>query len=144
MRLLSVAPRAAYTETPAGEPNSFVYLDFSNQAAGFGTYVNPLTETSDFGPFPANMENRNSYRRPGRWNVDAMLAKRIRFGDRLALQLRFEVYNLFNHANLYIVEYAADTSNPKITAFRGYVPDFTGSVPGDGQRRIQLGAKLEF
>jgi hypothetical protein len=73
-----------------------------------------------------------------------MLAKRIRFGDRLALQLRFEVYNLFNHANLYIVEYAADTSNPKITAFRGYVPDFTGSVPGDGQRRIQLGAKLEF
>jgi len=45
---------------------------------------------------------------------------------------------------LYIVEYAADTSNPMVTAFRGYVPDFTGSVPGDGQRRIQLGAKLEF
>jgi len=39
---------------------------------------------------------------------------------------------------------AADTSNPMVTAFRGYVPDFTGSVPGDSQRRIQLGAKLEF
>ncbi|HUL78629.1 MAG TPA: TonB-dependent receptor [Vicinamibacteria bacterium] len=144
MRMLSVAPRAAYTATPAGDPNSFTYLDFSNQAAGFGTYVNPLTETSDFGPFPSNMEARNSYRRPGRWNVDAVLAKQIRFGDRWSLQLRFEVYNLFNHANLYIVESAADTSNPTITAFRGYVPDFTGSVPGDGQRRIQLGAKLEF
>ena len=132
---------------PGESPNSFVYLDFSNQAAGFGTYVNPLTETNDFGPFPPNMEARNTYRRPGRWNVDAMLAKRFRFGDRLALQLRFEVYNLFNHANLYIVQYAADTTNPspQITAFRGYVPDFTGSsVPGDGQRRIQLGAKLEF
>jgi hypothetical protein len=144
MRMLSVAPRASYSATPAEEPNSFVCLDYSNQAAGFGTYVNPLTGTNDFGPFPSSMETRNSYRRPGRWNADAMLTKRPRLGDRLSLQLRLEVYNLFNHANLYIVEYAADTSNPKITAFRGYVPDLTGSVPGDGQRRIQLGAKLEF
>jgi hypothetical protein len=143
MRLLSVAPRAAYTATPGESPNSFVYLDFSNQAAGFGTYVNPLTGTSDFGPFPSNMENRNTYRQPGRWNVDTALAKRIRFGDRLSLQLRFEVYNLFNHANLYAFIYAADTANPRITAFRGYVPD-VGGLPGDGQRRIQLGAKLEF
>ena len=144
MRLLAVAPRAAYAATPAGDPNAFIYLDFSNQAAGFGSYVNPLTGTSDFGPFPESMEERNSYRRPGRWNVDAMLAKRIRFGERVSLQLRLEVFNLFNHANLYIVESAADTSNPAITAFRGYVPDFTGSIPGDGQRRIQLGARLEF
>jgi hypothetical protein len=145
MRLLSVAPRAAHTATPGESPNSFVYLDFSNQAAGFGTYVNPLTETNDFGPFPANMENRNSYRQPGRWNVDAMLAKRFRFGDRLSLQLRFEAYNIFNHANLYAYIYAADTTNPspQITAFRGYVPG-VGGLPGDGQRRIQLGAKLEF
>ena len=144
MRLLAVAPRAAYAATPAGDPNAFIYLDFSNQAEGFGSYVNPLTGTSDFGPFPESMEERNSYRRPGRWNVDAMLAKRIRFGERVSLQLRLEVFNLFNHANLYIVESAADTSNPVITAFRGYVPDFTGSIPGDGQRRIQLGARLEF
>jgi hypothetical protein len=143
MRLLSVAPRAAYTETPGEDPNSFVYLDFSNQAAGFGSYVNPLTGTSDFGPFPSNMEARNTYRRPGRWNVDAMLAKRVRFGDRLSLQLRLEVYNLFNHANLYIVDYAANAANPRISAFRGYAPGI-GGLPGDGQRRIQLGAKLEF
>jgi hypothetical protein len=145
MRLLDVAPRAPYTQTPAGEPNAFVYLDYSNQASGFGSYTNPLTGTSDFGPFPDDMEGRNTYRRPGRWNVDAMLAKRIRFGDQVSLQLRLEVFNLFNHANLYVVESAADASaSPAITAFRGYVPDFTGSVPGDGQRRIQLGARLEF
>jgi hypothetical protein len=145
MRLLDVAPRAPYTATPAGDPNAFVYLDFSNQAAGFGAYVNPLTGTGDLGPFPEDMEERNSYRRPGRWNVDATLAKRIRFGDRVSLQLRFEVFNVFNHANLYVLEYAADASaSPSITAFKGYVPDFTGSVPGDGQRRIQLGARLEF
>jgi hypothetical protein len=33
--------------------------------------------------------------------------------------------------------------NPRISAFRGYAPGI-GGLPGDGQRRIQLGAKLEF
>lgn len=91
------------------------------------------------------MEARNTYRRPGRWNLDAVLAKRFRFGGRVALQVRLEIYNLFNHANLNIVDYATDTTNPRpqITAFRGYVPD-VGGLPGDGQRRLQLGARLEF
>jgi hypothetical protein len=145
MRMLRVAGPNAYAQTPIeGSPNQFTYLDFSNQEAGFGTYIEPITESSDFGPFPANMEERNSYRRPGRWNVDAMLAKRFRFGGRAALQLRFEVYNVFNHANLYIVPFTADVSDPTIYALKGYSPDIPGTYVGDGQRRIQLGAKLEF
>ena len=48
------------------------------------------------------------------------------------------------NANLYASTFPADTDNPTIVGFRGYVPDLTGSQPGDGQRRIQLGAKLEF
>jgi hypothetical protein len=143
-RLLAVAPRAAYTATPTGDANSFVYLDFSNQAAGFGGYVNPLTGTSDFGPFPENMEARNTYRWPGRWNADAMLAKQFRLGGSVSLQFRLEVYNLFNHANLYLIDWQADTFNPVITAYKGYVPDYYTSPAGDGQRRIQLGVRLEF
>ena len=81
---------------------------------------------------------------PVRWNADAMLARRFRFGDRLSLQLRLEAYNLLNHANLHVVECWADTTNPGLTAFRGSVPDVAGSVAGDGQRRIHLGARLEF
>jgi uncharacterized protein with HEPN domain len=33
---------------------------------------------------------------------------------------------------------------PEDHCLPGLRPDFTGSLPGDGQRRIQLGAKLEF
>jgi hypothetical protein len=93
---------------------------------------------------PGNIEARNTYRQPGRWNADAMLAKRFRFGDRLSLQLRLEAYSLLNHATLHVVECSADTANPERTAFRGSVPDLAGSVAGDGQRRIHVGARLEF
>ncbi|HXK08120.1 MAG TPA: hypothetical protein VMT70_00610 [Vicinamibacteria bacterium] len=48
------------------------------------------------------------------------------------------------NANLYASTFPADTDNPTIVGFRGYVPDLTSSQPGDGQRRIQLQAKLEF
>jgi hypothetical protein len=144
MRMLSRRTGPTSPGPRSRATSSFTYLDYSNQSAGFGTYVEPLTESNDFGPFPSNMEERNSYRRPGRWNVDAMLAKRFRFGDRVAMQLRFEVYNVFNHANLYINPSVADTSDPTIYALRGYSPDIPQTYVGDGQRRIQLGAKLEF
>jgi outer membrane receptor protein involved in Fe transport len=144
-RMLRVAEIGPYTQTPIeGSVNQFTYLDYSNQSAAFGTWADPVLGVGDFGPFPSNMDERNSYRRPGRWNVDAMLAKRFRFGDRAALQLRFEVYNVFNHANLYIVPFTADVSDPTIYAIKGYSPDIPGTYVGDGQRRIQLGAKLEF
>jgi len=48
------------------------------------------------------------------------------------------------NANLYASTFPADTDNPTIVGFRGYFPGLTSSQPGDGQRRIQLQAKLEF
>jgi len=49
------------------------------------------------------------------------------------MQLRFEAYNVFNHANMY-----AYTGNADVSSF--------DSITGykDGNRRIQLGAKFEF
>ena len=61
----------------SGDPNSFVYLDLANQANGIGTYLNPLTGNSDFGPYPSNMDVRNGFRSPGLWNVDAIFSKLI-------------------------------------------------------------------
>ena len=89
------------------------------------------------------MSERSAFRKPGRFNLDASLAKRFRFADRLALQLRLEVYNVLNHANLYIDPASADiSSGTVITAFRGFSD--SGGIAGDGQRRIQLGARFEF
>jgi len=147
MRLL-VQPGLSRTPdtavTPTGDPNSFVYLDLANQAAGVGSYANPLTGNSDFGPFPSNMDARNAFRLPGMWNVDAIFSKRVRFGS-TGLQLRLETYNLFNHANLFVRQDGVDISaSPQILAFRGDTGPRDGAVQGDGQRRIQLGVRFDF
>jgi hypothetical protein len=145
-RLNAVAEVAAYTETSTGDPNTFTYLDLTNQVPGAGSMADSITGSNELPPdggYPSTMTQRNAFRRPGRWNVDANLSKRFRFNDRYAIQLRFEVYNVFNHANLYINDASADISaGTAITAFKGFTN--TAGVPGDGQRRIQLGAKFEF
>jgi len=145
-RLNAVAPLPGYSQTATSDPNTFVYLDLSNQLPGAGSMADSVTGTNELPPdggYPASMTARNAFRRPGRWNLDATLSKRFRFGDRTALQLRFEVYNVLNHANLYLNDGSADISaGPLVTAFKGFTN--TAGVPGDGQRRIQLGAKLEF
>jgi hypothetical protein len=91
------------------------------------------------------MTDRNAFRRPGKWNVNAMFGKRFRFADTRAVQIRFELYNLFNHANLYVDDSAADISGgPIITAFRGDKGEGDGVPQGDGQIRMQFGVKFEF
>ncbi len=129
----------------SGDPNSFVYLDLANQAAGVGSYVNPLTGTSDFGPFPSTMDARNAFRRPGYWNVDAIFSKRFTLAGTRGLQVRIETYNLFNHANLFVRQDGVDMSaSTQILAFRGDTGTGDGAPQGDGQRRIQLGLRFDF
>jgi hypothetical protein len=135
----------ADTLASTGDPNSFVYLDLANQAAGIGGYVNPITGTSDFGPYPSNMDARNAFRSPGQWNVDAIFSKRFAIAGTKGAQVRVELYNLFNHANLYVRQDSVDlSSGTQILAFRGDTGVGDGAVQGDGQRRIQLGLRFDF
>ncbi len=123
----------ATSGTSTGNPNEFRLLDLTPLLPYAGTYVNPLTGNSDFGPYPADMTKRDAFRGPGFWNVDLGISKRIRFGDRYAVQLRAEAYNLFNHANMYVYADQADISGTDtITGYK------------DGNRRLQLGIKFEF
>ncbi len=146
-RLAQVAAIGGYQQTPVpGQPNTFTYLDLGNQAPGVGTIANPITGTTEVwqGTNTSNMMARSSLRRPGRWNLDAILSKRLFFTNRVALNLRLEVYNVFNHANLYVVDDATDISSAtQVFAVRGFTSSGFGT-PGDGQRRIQLAAKVEF
>ena len=111
-----------------------------------GAYVNPITGNSEFGPYPADMTERNAFRGPGAWFFDLSMSKRFRFGDHYALQLRAEAYNVFNHANMYAVTGNADIASfNTITGFKGYTGCSSGcGTQGDGQRRIQIAAKFEF
>jgi len=115
-----------------GNPNEFSLFDLTPLIAHAGGYVNTLTGNSDFGPYPADMMERNSVRGPGYWNVDFGLSKRVRFGTR-AVQFRIEAYDLFNHANLF-----PKTENADLSSFT----EITGTRIGN--RRVQLGAKFEF
>ena len=94
--------------------------------------MNPLTGNTDYGPYPANMTERNAFRGPGKWNINFGLNKRFRFGTK-AVQARFEVFNLFNHANMYATTDNADISGT--TMITGFKDDY---------RRMQLGVKYQF
>jgi outer membrane receptor protein involved in Fe transport len=114
-------------------PNEFELLNLASIMGAAGGYVNPITGTSDFGPYPADMTKRSAVRGPGAWNVDLGISKRFRFGDRYAVQLRLEAYNVFNHANMFAQSGDADVSSfDKIYGFK------------DGNRLLQIGAKFEF
>jgi len=145
-RMNAVGPIGSTIQTGTANPNEFNYLDLSNQEAGVGSIVNEATGTNEIAPeggYPSSMTKRNAFRRPGRYNVDMSLSKRIRLNDRFAVQLRLEAYNLLNHANLYVNDAATDVSQGlMLTAYRGITQ--AGGLVGDGQRRVQLGAKFEF
>jgi len=125
--------RSATKGTGTGNPNEFALLDLSPLVPYAGSYVNPVTGTSDFGPYPSDMTERDAFRGPGYWNVDLGVSKRIRFGPNYAVQFRLEAYNLFNHPNMYVYADQADLySTDTITGYK------------DGNRVLQLGFKFEF
>lgn len=88
---------------------------------------------------------RNVFRGPGYSNVDMSLAKEFKLNERLNLQLRGEVFNVFNHPN-----FAGITANLESSTISGlpqYTPDVAASNPvvgSGGSRHIQLGLKLIF
>jgi outer membrane receptor protein involved in Fe transport len=135
-RMAQLAPINGYTAKAQPDvANTWDYLDISNQSAGVGTIASALTGDNELwaDADTSKMSKRDAFRAPGTWNIDAGLSKRFRFGDRFALQLRLEAYNLFNHANLYLNGAEADiSSTTMITAYK------------DGARRLQIAAKFEF
>ena len=70
---------------------------------------------------------------PGQWNIDYTVGKRFRFGNDKSVMTRLEVYNLFNHHNMYLHGDTADVSSA--TAVTGFLDDF---------RRMQVAVKFEF
>jgi hypothetical protein len=117
-------------------PNEYLLLDLTPLKQRAGTYFHPVQGTSDFGPYPADMTERNAFRGPGAWKVDLIVGKRFRFGNKAAL-VRFEAYNVFNHHNMYV-----NTDATFVTAD----PEVDDRVTGfkDDWRRMQLGFKFEF
>ncbi len=122
----------AATRVASGIDQYTIY-NFAN--INTGTYINPKTGDSDFGPFPSNMTGRDAFKTPGTWNLDLGIYKNVKFTESKYLQLRLEAYNAFNHAN-----FSVNTGS-------AYIIDGSGStITGQysGYRNVQLGAKFIF
>ncbi len=148
----------SYSDISTGRPNEFSYLDLSTAGID-SSYANPLTGTSDFGPFPGNMTGRNVFRAPGAWTFNVALSKTFSLTERFKLDLRAEAFDIFNHSNLYLVfgenevssfvGTVADPTLPVITATRGVNASstFTGASVNNGRlenRNLQLAVRLSF
>lgn len=133
-RMTPSAPLLINRNNPVttGQPNQFVLVDTSNQ-----TLATPpgATGNYNFGPYSADMSKRNAFTGPGFWDLTMGLYKRIHFTERVSLQLRGEVFNVFNHANLF-TDYSSATF---------WTPDADPVfATRDGRRNVQLAAKIIF
>jgi hypothetical protein len=136
-RLVASGPLSVNV-TPTGNANFFNYINLAGQPVGaFGNAV--CGGCSDFGPYPANMTTRNQFRGPGLWNLDAGLSRNVKLTERYSLQLRAEMFNALNHANLYIAPGTQDVSSGFVGAVKGVTPN--GNIE---RRNVQLALKFIF
>jgi hypothetical protein len=127
----------------ADGPNQFTFVNLNTQVPG--NYFDPRTNTSEFGPFPANMVKKDAFRGPGFWNMDFGLFKNVTIRENMKLQFRSEFYNVFNHANMFVNGSAAEVNN--CTVSNPTTGDcITRGVPSfkDGRRQVQFAVKFIF
>ncbi len=100
-----------------------------------GNVINPYFTTSLFSseqPGQIGNANRRFFHGPGLNNWDLGLLKNVNFTESKSLELRFEAFNIFNHAQFQNPDGNIDSSNfGKITA-------------ANAPRILQLGAKFHF
>lgn len=150
------------TSTPTANPNQFALLtlpgpsDTCNPAwmlqdSALGSTPGNCIET--FGPFPSNMTARNAFRGPGAWNADFALGKSFLLTERVSLQFRAEMFNIFNHHNVYVNGYVNDAtgsgSSFVVTGKKGGLGALAGSsivtgTPSDERRFGQFALRLIF
>ncbi len=148
----SPPPTCAPGTPPVCTPGTFDYIDYNNVAIQT-EYLNSITGSSEFGPYPSTMTSRNFFRGPGDWNLNLGVYKTTKINERYSIQIRGEFYNMFNHANAFVLGANADVSGC-------YQPPYTGGIPvnvpqsqggkcaiqtqRDGRRNIQLAVKFIF
>jgi outer membrane receptor protein involved in Fe transport len=125
--------------------------------------VNPILGNSDFGPWSPFMTGRDTFTAMGNWNMNLGLYKSFFVGERYKLQLRAEMFNALNHANMtyyggdmYVLNGGGNNFGPGCTGVGGTGCAFIGekgpniSQPGyypnvsNPSRTIQATLRLDF
>jgi outer membrane receptor protein involved in Fe transport len=100
------------------------------------------TYTLDGSAYP----DRNQFFGPHFWNQDMNCYKNFKITERFGLQFRAEMYNIFNHHNMYITNGNLDISS----LATGFIQTEKGGPSGsagtstDERRNIQLALRLTF
>jgi outer membrane receptor protein involved in Fe transport len=154
----TITSMSASGSTPSGNPNEFNLL----KLPGADSTCNPAWMVQDtltggcvetFGPFPSNMTARNAFRGPGAWNADFALGKTFPVTERISLEFRAEMFNIFNHHNMYVNGYVNDatgfTSSFTVVGKKGGLGSLAGSSivtgnPSDERRFGQFAMRLTF
>jgi hypothetical protein len=101
---------------------------------------------SDWGPWPATMTGRNSFRGPGIWGLDLALSKTFPIHGNIKAEFRAEGFNILNHHNLFLQESTYDAANHKHTlevlASKGGIGNNGGA--NDERRFGQFALKIKF
>ena len=121
----------------ASAPDTIGYLNAK-------AFSQPAFATTPVGSF-GNL-GRNAIYGPKFWNVDFALNKDFRLLDRLNLQLRAELFNIFNHPNFALPNFFVNPGSGP-SGLISSTPDVAQTNPGlggGGPRVIQLGLKLKF
>jgi hypothetical protein len=134
-----------------------VFLETPSSATG--RRLNPEAFTRPAEEFKRGILGRNAFNGPAVWQFDASLSRQIKLADKLRLQLRLEVYNVFNRPNFSNPEstilYRDDEKivpqqfgAPTRSMARGYAAEPTGGVSPifqlGGSRSLQFGIRLRF
>jgi hypothetical protein len=113
------------------DPNSFSHNFYNN----FNTAAFALAPVGTFGNTGIGI-----LRQPSWWNLDAALDKKVSIKERIALRLRFQAFNVFNHTefNKIGTTYQWNAANVNLNTTTG---QYTGTQPA---RQMALTARVEF
>src|SRR5579871_3339890 len=120
-----------------------VHSSYADAITGSGEFPNCTGPLGQGCAWPSDMTGRNIFRGPGSWNTDLGVYKHIKLTERVALQLRGEMYDLFNHHPFSLVGSNDDISSVRPTAV-GVSDPLVTQVKKYGNRNVQLGAKFTF
>ncbi len=123
------------TRAPSGTPQYFSN-DVINNPSSY--YSSPQVFSTNLGAFvqtaPGDLP-RNPYIGPSWWNADYSLLKDTHLMERLNMQFRAEIFNIFNHP-----QFATPTSTLGNASFG----QSTQTVTSTSERQIQFGLRLIF
>jgi hypothetical protein len=129
---------------PQDGNNLWNFIDLSNVTPIGSTFTDGTSCGCYDNELPAGMSVRNGFRSPSIWNVDASLMKTVSFSERYKLTIRADAFNVFNHANTFVLGTSADVDTGYVPAFKagGLNPFITGGTTAN--RRIQVSARFSF